>query len=300
MSRIDEKQANRIDEKFANRIDEITTNGNDDKSVDETVEKLTNRIDEKFAELKEQNKKALITFVTAGDPDIKTTEELVMEMIGEGADIIELGVPFSDPVAEGPVIQAASERALKNGVSLDDIFMLVKRLRVKTNVPILLMMYLNCIYKFGKERFFSLCAECGVDGMIVPDMPFEERDEIRAEANKYNVYSISLVAPTSDERIKKIAEESQGFLYCVSSLGVTGQRSDFTTDFKAFFSLINKYSKVPSALGFGISTPQQVTELKDFSQGIIVGSAIVKIVEEYGRNSPKPVAEFVKSLRDVM
>ena len=267
-----------------NRIDEIRAN----------------RIDEKFAELKGQNKKALITFVTAGDPNIETTEKLVLEMERAGADIIELGVPFSDPVAEGPVIQAASGRALKNGVCLDDIFMLVKRIRQKTNVPILLMMYLNCIYKFGKDRFFSLCAENGVDGVIVPDMPFEERDEISAEAKKYNVYSISLVAPTSNERIKKIAKESQGFLYCVSSLGVTGQRSGFTTDFSSFFSLINEHSRVPAALGFGISTPQQVSELKEFCQGIIVGSAIVKIVEQYGKESPKPVAEFVKSLRDVM
>ena len=259
-----------------------------------------NRIDKKFVELKAQNKKALITFITAGDPDIKTTEELVLEMECAGADIIELGVPFSDPVAEGPTIQAASERALKNGVSLDDIFMLVNRLRQKTAIPILLMMYLNCIYKYGKERFFSMCAENGVDAVIVPDMPFEERDEISAEAKKYNVYSINLVAPTSNDRIKQIAKESQGFLYCVSSLGVTGQRSNFTTDFSSFFSLINEYAKVPAALGFGIYTPQQVSELKEYCQGIIVGSAIVRIVEQYGKESPKPVASFVKSLKEAL
>lgn len=256
-----------------------------------------NRIDEKFIELKAKNEKALITFVTAGDPDIETTEKLVLEMVAAGADIIELGVPFSDPVAEGPVIEAASARALLNGVNLYDIFLLVKKLRVKTDVPILLMMYLNSIFRFGKERFFALCRESGIDGVIVPDMPFEEKGEIAEEAKKAGVYSISLVAPTSKDRIKMIAEASEGFLYCVSSLGVTGQRSSFSTNFEEFFTLINQYSKVPAALGFGISTAEQVRALKEYSDGIIVGSAIVKIVGEYGRDSMKPVYEFVKGLK---
>ena len=195
-----------------------------------------NRIDQRFAALKLQNKKALITFITAGDPDLKATETLVLEMEKAGADIIELGVPFSDPVAEGPVIQAASERALKSGTTLKDIFTLVKNLRQKTDIPILLMMYLNCIFKYGKEKFFENCVESGIDGVIVPDMPFEERDEISAESKKAGVYAINLVAPTSKERIKEIASESEGFLYCVSSLGVTGQRSNFSTDFDDSFN----------------------------------------------------------------
>jgi len=259
-----------------------------------------NRIDKAFRNLKLNNQKALITFVTAGDPNIETTEKLVLEIVKDGADIVELGVPFSDPVAEGPVIQAASERALKNGANLMQIFALVKRLRQKINVPILLMMYLNCIFKFGKERFFSMCEECGIDGVIVPDMPFEEKAEIEAEAKEYGIFSISLVAPTSQERIKTIAQESEGFLYCVSSLGVTGQRNDFSTDFNEFFSVINKYAKVPTALGFGISSPEQVKELKQYCDGIIVGSAIVKIVEKYGENSVKPTGEFVQSLKKAL
>jgi tryptophan synthase alpha chain len=259
-----------------------------------------NRIDKRFAQLKLQNKKALITFITAGDPDIATTENLVLEMERAGADIIELGVPFSDPVAEGPVIQEASKRALKSDTTLKEIFLLVKRLRQKTDMPILLMMYLNCIYKYGKERFFENCSESGIDGVIVPDMPFEERDEISDEAKKYGVYSINLVAPTSKERIKKIAGASEGFLYCVSSVGVTGERSSFSTDFDEFFSDIKKYANVPYALGFGISTPQQVSQLSHYCDGLIVGSAIVKIIGQYGGESLEPVSAFVKSLKDAM
>jgi tryptophan synthase alpha chain len=259
-----------------------------------------NRIDKSFADLKHQNKKALITFITAGDPDMETTENLVLEMEQAGADVIELGVPFSDPVAEGPVIQEASERALKRGTTLKEIFALVKKLRQKTDIPILLMMYLNCIFKYGKEKFFANCVESGIDGVIVPDMPFEERDEIFDEAKKAGVYSINLVAPTSRERIKEIACESEGFLYCVSSLGVTGQRNNFSTNFDDFFTDIKKYSKVPYALGFGISTPQQVSELAHYCDGLIVGSAIVKIVCQYGRQSIEPVSAFVKTLKDAM
>jgi len=256
-----------------------------------------NRIDVKFADLKSKGKKALITFITAGDPDLTTTESLVLEMEKAGADIIELGVPFSDPVAEGPIIQAASARSLKNNTNLNDIFNLVVSLREKTNVPILLMMYLNCIYNYGKDNFFAMCAKSGIDGVIVPDMPFEERSELSSEAHKYGIYSISLVAPTSNDRIKAIAEQSEGFLYCVSSIGVTGTRSSFNTNFDEFFSQIDLHVKIPTAIGFGISTPEQVAALKKYADGIIVGSAIVKIVGQYGKKSVEPVCDFVRSLK---
>lgn len=256
-----------------------------------------NRIDRKFALLKEKGEKALIPFVTAGDPDLETTEKLVLAMLDDGADLVEIGVPFSDPVAEGPVIQKASKRALDGGTTLVKIFGLVKRLREKTDEPLLLMMYLNSIFRFGTERFFKLCAENGVDGVIVPDMPYEERDEVQDTADKYGVIPISMVAPTSHERIKMIASSAKGFLYCVSSTGVTGTRSKFTTDFGEFFGAIKKYAKVPCAVGFGISSPEQAKKMSSYCDGAIVGSAIVKIVEQERKNAVAPVAEFVKKLK---
>ncbi len=259
-----------------------------------------NRIDQTFEALKQQGKKALITFVTAGDAGLETTESLVLAMEKAGADIIELGIPFSDPIAEGPVIQEASVRALKNGTHLLDVFQMVRRLREKTQIPLVMMMYLNSIFGFGTERFFTLCQETGIDAVIVPDMPFEEKDEIQGFADRHGVYSISLVAPTSHDRIAMIAKESQGFLYCVSSTGVTGMRNQYTTDFQEFFETINKYAKVPCAVGFGISGPKQAAQMKDYCDGVIVGSAIVNLVGKYGKESPKPVEEFVSSLRNAL
>lgn len=256
-----------------------------------------NRIDRKFALLKEKGEKALIPFVTAGDPDLETTEKLVLAMLGAGADLVEIGVPFSDPVAEGPVIQKASKRALDAGTTLVKIFAMVKRLRQQTDEPLLLMMYLNSVFRFGTERFFKLCAETGVDGVIVPDLPYEERDEIQGTADKYGVIPISMVAPTSHERIQKIASSAKGFLYCVSSTGVTGTRSKFTTDFGQFFGTIQKYAKVPCAVGFGISSPQQAGQMSSYCDGAIVGSAIVKIVEREGKSAVPAVTEFVKELK---
>lgn len=256
-----------------------------------------NRIDKKFAELSQIGKKALITFVTAGDPDMDTTERLVLAMLENGADIVELGVPFSDPIAEGTTIQNASKRSLDGGTTLTKIFELVHKLRTKTDAPLILMMYLNTIFRFGTEKFFALCKEKGIDGVIVPDMPFEERDEIQALADSHSVHSISLVAPTSHERIAMIAKESTGFLYCVSSTGVTGTRSSFTTDFSEFFGTIKAHTTIPCSVGFGISSPEQAYTMKNYCDGVIVGSAIVKLIEEHGKNSVIPVAEFVKSLR---
>ena len=259
-----------------------------------------NRIDRKFDELKQQGRKALITFVTAGDPDLDTTIDLVLAMEKGGADIVELGVPFSDPVAEGPVIQEASLRSLQNGTTLKKIFEMVKKLRQKTDMPLLLMMYVNTIFRFGTQRFFDLCVECGIDGVIVPDLPFEERDEIKGFADAAGVYSISLVAPTSHERIKMIAEASKGFLYCVSSTGVTGVRDRFSTDFQEFFDAIERYTAVPAAVGFGIATPEQAKIMKQYCEGVIVGSAIVEKVAEYGTKAAEPVGSLVASLRQAL
>lgn len=259
-----------------------------------------NRIDQKFATLKKEGRKALITFVTAGDPNLDATVDQVLAMEKGGADIVELGVPFSDPVAEGPVIQEASLRSLKNGTTLVKIFDMVKKLRQKTDMPLLLMMYVNTIFRFGTQRFFDLCVQCGIDGVIVPDLPFEERDEIKGFADEAGVYSISLVAPTSHERIKMIAEESRGFLYCVSSTGVTGVRNEFSTDFQEFFDAIERYTAVPAAVGFGIATPEQAKAMKQYCEGVIVGSAIVDQVAEHGVEAAVPVENLVASLRKAL
>ena len=259
-----------------------------------------NRIEKCFSDLKKRKEKALITFITAGDPDLEATERAVFEMFDNGADIIELGVPFSDPVAEGVTIQKSSLRSLKNGTNLTKIFETVKRIREKTEKPLILMMYINTIFVYGTDRFFADCKQYGIDGVIVPDMPFEERDEVQEYAEKYGVLNINLVAPTSRNRIEKIASESRGFLYCVSSTGVTGVRSGYTTDFDDFFGTIRKYAKCPCAVGFGISGPEQAKKMSGYCDGVIVGSAIVRIFEEKGADAPKAAGEFVKSLKEAI
>lgn len=259
-----------------------------------------NRIDAKFTTLREQGRKALIPFITAGDAGLDTTEKLVEQLEASGADLIELGIPFSDPIAEGPVIQEASVRALQNGTKLVDVFAMVKRLREKTQIPLLMMLYLNSIFGFGTERFFQLCAECGVDGVIVPDMPYEEKGEIQDVAEQYGVYSISLVAPTSHDRIAMIAKDAKGFLYCVSSTGVTGTRSSFQTDFSAFFGSIKQHANVPCAVGFGISGPEQAKQMAAYCDGAIIGSAVVKLVAQHGNACIGPVGDFIASLRNAL
>lgn len=241
---------------------------------------MNNRIEKMFEAKKADGKKALITFVTAGDPDIATTERLVHEMIKEGADLVELGVPYSDPIAEGPVIQAANERAMKNKVRLGDIFSLCYRLRATFKTPFVLLLYVNCIVQYGADRFFKACHDNGVDAVIVPDLPFEERGEIADDAKRHDVQIITMVSPISDERIKTIAKDAEGFLYCVSSLGVTGVRSNFETDFNAFFQQIRSATSIPTAIGFGISNGEQAAAVREFTDGVIVGSAFVKRVGE--------------------
>ncbi|MBQ6674933.1 MAG: tryptophan synthase subunit alpha [Ruminococcus sp.] len=261
---------------------------------------MSNRIDTCFEQLKAKNEKALITFVTAGDPDMETTEKAVLKMLENGADIVELGVPFSDPIAEGPTIQKASLRSLSGGTTLDKIFDLVKALRQKTDKPLLLMMYINTIFKYGTERFFKTCQQAEIDGVIVPDMPFEERDEIQGTADKYGIYNINLVAPTSKERIKMIAEQSKGFVYVVSSLGVTGTRKEITTDFETLLSPFKEGSYCPYCIGFGISSPEQAKSISKYADGVIVGSAVVNIIAEQGKNSPEAVGEFTGKLKGSM
>ncbi len=244
-----------------------------------------------------KNGKAFIGFLTAGDPSLEKTEEFVLEMVKAGADLIEIGIPFSDPIAEGDVIQRANIRALENGTTMDKVFETVKRIRQKTQVPLVFLTYLNPVFTYGYDHFFRECSEHGVDGVIIPDIPFEEKGELRPFSDKYNVDIISLIAPTSEERINKLASCAKGFVYCVSSKGVTGVRSEIKTDLKSIVASVRSATQVPVAVGFGISTPQQASEIAKYADGIIVGSAIVKIIEEYGNDAGKPLYDYVSQLK---
>lgn len=247
-----------------------------------------------------ENKKAFIPFVTGGDPNLEITKELLLAMQGAGADLIEVGIPFSDPIAEGPVIQEADERALKGGCTTDKLFDAMKEIKEEMHVPRVFMTYVNAIYSYGKKRFMERCVECGMEGVIVPDMPYEEKGELEDVCSEYGIELISLIAPTSDNRIQMIAKEAKGFLYCVSSLGVTGVRSKITTDIGAMIQKVKEVSDIPCAVGFGISTPEQAKEMVKVADGVIVGSAIVKIVAKYGDECVPYVAEYVKSMKDAM
>ena len=244
-----------------------------------------------------ENKKAFIPFVTAGDPNLDMTERLVVEMAAAGADLIELGIPFSDPVAEGVVIQRADERALKAGTTTDKIFDTVAKIRQKTDVPLAFMTYINPIFVYGPEKFLSRCKQVGIDALIVPDMPFEEKNELLPFCEKAGVDLISLIAPTSEERISMIAREAQGFIYCVSSLGVTGVRSEIKTDISQMIALVKATKDIPCAIGFGISTPEQAANMSKIADGVIVGSAIVKIVDQYGQDCVDPVRDYVTKMK---
>ena len=261
---------------------------------------MNNRITDTFAKLKLNGEKALITFITGGDPDIETTEKLILAMEEAGVDIIEIGIPFSDPVAEGIVIQKASARALDNGCTVDKLFDMVKRLRKSTNIPLLFMTYANPIHAYGKDQFMAKCKEVGIDGIIVPDAPFEEKDEFENECARYGICLVSLLAPTSGERTEQIALGSQGFLYCVSSLGVTGARSEINTNIAGLISKVKEVSDIPCAVGFGISTPEQARDMAKISDGVIVGSAIVNLIGEFGVNSITRVRDFVSSLKSAL
>lgn len=244
--------------------------------------------------------KAFIPFVTCGDPSLDVTEQIVYAMEEAGADLIELGIPFSDPTAEGPVIQAANVRALGGGVTTDKVFDMVVRIRKKTRIPMVFMTYANVVFSYGTERFIKKASEVGMDGLILPDVPFEEKEEFDSVCKAYGIDLISLIAPTSHERIAMIAKEAEGFVYCVSSLGVTGTRSRITTDIGAMVHLVKAEKQIPCAVGFGISTPQQAAKMAEQSDGAIVGSAIVKLCARYGKDCVPYVKEYVKSMKDAV
>lgn len=245
-------------------------------------------------------KKAFIPFITAGDPSLDITEELVIRMAQAGADIIELGIPFSDPVAEGPVIQDADYRALSGGATTDKIFEMVARVRKVCNVPLVFMTYANPIYTYGTERFMDNCKKVGIDGIIVPDIPFEEKEELKPYCDQYGVTLISMIAPTSKERIHTIAKEAEGFIYCVSSMGVTGVRSEIGSGVETMIRQVKEIKDIPCAIGFGISTPEQAAKMSAISDGVIVGSAIVKIIANYGKDCVPHVIQFVEEIKKGM
>lgn len=247
-----------------------------------------------------ENGKAFIPFITCGDPDLETTAKIVREAAANGADLIELGIPFSDPTAEGPVIQGANIRALKGGVTTDKVFDLVRELRKDVTVPMVFMTYSNVVFSYGADKFISTCKEIGINGLILPDLPYEEKEEFLPQCKKYGVDLIPLIAPTSENRIAMIAKEADGFIYLVSSLGVTGTRSEISTDLKSIVDVIRQNTSVPCAIGFGISTPEQAKKMADIADGAIVGSAIIKIIDQYGKDAPKYVGEYVKSMKDAV
>ena len=248
--------------------------------------------------------KAFIPFITCGDPDLETTERLIHGLVDAGADIIELGIPFSDPTAEGPVIQEANLRALEGGVTTDAAFELVRAVRGDAvhpvTVPIVFMTYANVVFHYSTNRFCARAAEVGVDGLILPDVPFEEKGEFQGECNSCGLALISMIAPTSEARIQRIAREAEGFVYCVSSLGVSGIRKEITTDIGAMVSQVRAVTDTPTAIGFGISTPEQAAAMAAKADGAIVGSALVKIVAEQGREAPAAVIEFARMLAEAV
>ncbi|AEE91760.1 tryptophan synthase, alpha subunit [Tepidanaerobacter acetatoxydans Re1] len=244
--------------------------------------------------------KAFVAFLTCGDPDLDTTEKLVRAIADAGADLIELGIPFSDPTAEGPIIQAANLRALTGGVTTDDIFEMVYKVRKTVKIPMVFMTYANVVFSYGTERFMRTAAEAGMDGLILPDVPFEEKEDFAPACRMYGLELISLIAPTSNQRILMIAKEAEGFVYCISSLGVTGIRNEINSDVDNMVKLVRESTNIPTAIGFGISTPAQATKMAQIADGIIVGSAIVKIIGEYGRDAVIPVSDYVKAMKEAI
>lgn len=254
-----------------------------------------NRIADAFKE-----HKAFIAFITAGDPDLETTEKVIHAAADNGADLIEIGIPFSDPTAEGPVIMEADEIALRAGTTTDKVFDLTKKLRQAISIPMVYMTYANVIFSYGSERFAEKAAEAGIDGIILPDVPYEEKEEFTEVFDRYGIDLISMIAPTSENRIAMIAKGAKGFIYMVSSLGVTGTRSEITTDIGAMTELVKKNTEVPCAVGFGISTPEQAAKMAALSDGAIVGSAIIKIIAKYGKDAAGPVGEYVKAMAEAV
>lgn len=247
-----------------------------------------------------KNGKAFVGFVTAGDPDLETSEKIMLKMAEAGCDLIEIGIPFSDPIAEGPVIQEANIRSLSQGTTTDKVFELTEKVSKQVDIPLVYMTYLNVLFKYGYDKFLDKAKKSGVSGVIIPDMPFEEKMELQSVADTYGIDVVSLIAPTSENRIKTIAAEAKGFVYEVSSLGVTGVRSEIKTDLESITKAVKEATDVPVAIGFGISTPEQAKKYAKIADGVIVGSAIVKIVAQYGKDAPDKVYEYVKSMKDAI
>lgn len=247
-----------------------------------------------------ENGKAFIAFITCGDPDLETTAAAIRAAVENGADLIELGIPFSDPTAEGPVIQDANLRALRMGITTNKIFDFVRELRHDIKTPMIFMTYANVIFSYGAEKFISACQDIAIDGLILPDLPFEEKNEFLPLCHKYHVDLISMIAPTSENRIAMIAREAEGFLYIVSSLGVTGTRNEIRTDLASIVNVVRENTEIPCAIGFGISKPEQAKKMADISDGAIVGSAIIKLLEKYGKDAPAHIGAYVKSMKDAI
>jgi tryptophan synthase alpha chain len=244
-----------------------------------------------------KNGKAFIAFLTGGDPSLAMSKELIIAMEKAGADLIEIGIPFSDPIAEGPVISEANIRALQAGATVEKIFALVQDVRRTVSIPLVFLTYLNPVFRYGYDAFFARCGECGIDGIIIPDLPYEESAEVKVHAAKHGVDLISLIAPTSEDRVREIAQNASGFIYLVSSMGVTGIRSEIKTDLSAIAGAVRQVTQTPVAVGFGIHAPEQAREISKIADGVIVGSAIVKIIAQHGKMATKPVAEYVKTMK---
>lgn len=261
-----------------------------------------NRIDKKFSELSEKNETALITFITAGVPDLDTTKDLVIEMEKSGADIVEIGIPNSRPIADGPVIAEASKRALEGGVKISKVMDMVSELRTQSEVPLVYLVYFNSVFVYGINRFLAKCAEIGIDGILIPDLPIEEKDEVIDACLENNVYLIPLVSPSSEGRIEEITKDANGFVYCVAVKGVTGERSSINENIEDYMDLVSNYTSLPKAIGFGVSSPEMAKAYKDYAEGVIVGSAIVnKLLQNSAKcDILEDVAEFVKALKQAM
>lgn len=240
--------------------------------------------------------KAFVAFVTCGDPDLETTKKIILALERAGCDLIELGIPFSDPTAEGPVIQEANERALSNGCTTDDVFEMIKEVRKETSIPMVFMTYANVVFHYGTEKFCQKMVDTDMSGMILPDVPYEEKDEFETVCHQYGLDFIRMIAPTSHDRIQMIANDAQGFLYCVSSLGVTGTRSKITTNVNEMVDIVRSVSDIPCGIGFGISTPEQAKKMTEKADAAIVGSAIIKIIAKYGKEAPDHVEAYVRSM----
>ncbi len=247
-----------------------------------------------------QGKKSLIGFLTAGDPSAEKTKEYVLEMVRAGASLVELGIPFSDPIAEGSVIQEANVRALSEGITTDQIFDLVADIRKETEIPLVFLCYLNTVFKYGYDKFCKRCKEVGIDGMIIPDLPYEEKGELLPFTRENDLDLITMIAPTSADRIRELAKDATGFIYVVSSMGVTGVRNEITTDLSSIVKEIKTVTDVPACIGFGISKPEQVAQYTEIADGAIVGSAIVKLIAQHSHEAAAPLYDYVKSLADAV